>query len=177
VSRNNSLHIHYTFSGTRAASNEGTKMPEQHTILGGKVHVYKRPNSGLCSAQAISPARIAAPAPKRRASPKPRKSPRTGTYSFAENSALERSKAKRPFARSLTSIYASTTSSRWDNATRNTWMASTGGRAFTWFPSSGTWASQRSPRERSRNTEFTDTKKQLLTAESHRDTAPSITKS
>jgi hypothetical protein len=39
------------------------------------------------SAQAISRAKIAAPAPKKRASPRPRKSRRTGTYSFAGNSA------------------------------------------------------------------------------------------
>jgi hypothetical protein len=35
---------------------------------------------------------------------------------------------------------------------------------------SGTWASQRSPLERSRNTEFTDTKKQLINGASHLDT-------
>jgi hypothetical protein len=38
---------------------------EQYTILGGKVHVYKRPNSGSAgNAPAISPERIAAPSTK-----------------------------------------------------------------------------------------------------------------
>jgi hypothetical protein len=56
-------------------------------------------------------------------------------------------------------------------------MASTGDRAFTWSPFSGIWSSQRSPQERSRNMEFTDTKKQLRNPASHRATAPCIRKS
>jgi hypothetical protein len=38
------LIAHFEFSGHFL---EETKMPEQHTILGGKVYVYKRPNSSL----------------------------------------------------------------------------------------------------------------------------------
>ena len=51
-----------------------------------------------------------------------------------------------------------------------------GDQAFTWSPSSGTWASQRSPQERSRDTEFTDTKKQLRNVASRLVIAPCIKK-
>jgi len=53
------------------------------------------------------------------------------------------------------------------NATSDIWMASTGDRAFTGSPSSGTSVSQRSPPERFRNTESTGTKKQPKTGQAN----------
>lgn len=118
----------------------GTKMPEQHTILGGKVHVYKRPNSSLwqCSSYFAG------------------KNRRTSTHEESLSKAKEIAedwylqlrgklrageiKSERPSARFLNIIYASTTSSPRDNATNATWTASTGDRAFTWSHSSGTLA-------------------------------------
>src|SRR5258708_36513852 len=95
--KEHSLHIHYTFSGPRAASNEQRKCQNNTPSLAARFTSTSVQTAASGSAQAISRARIDAPAPKKRASPKPRKSPRTGTYSFVENSALERSKAKSPF--------------------------------------------------------------------------------
>jgi hypothetical protein len=59
-------------------------MPEQHTILGGRVYVYKRPNSSLWQPSSYFAGKIVAPARRNRASPKPRRSPRTGIGSFAQ---------------------------------------------------------------------------------------------
>jgi hypothetical protein len=85
--------------------------------IGEKVYVYKRPNSSLwqCASYFAGKNRRTS-AKEESLSPRPRKSPRTGTYSFGENSAQARSRAKRPFARCLSSIYTSTTSLRRDNA-------------------------------------------------------------
>jgi hypothetical protein len=146
--------------------------------IGEKVYVYKRPNSSLwqCASYFAGKNRRTS-AKEESLSPRPRKSPRTGTYSFGENSAQARSRAKRPFARCLSSIY--TVRHHYAGTTQRSdmWMASIGDRAFTWSPFSGTWASQSSPQERSRNTEFTDTRKQLRNVASHQAAAPSIRKS
>jgi hypothetical protein len=128
-------------------------MPEQHTILGGRVYVYKRPNSSFSgNPQAISRARIVAPAQRTRASPKPRRSPRTGIGSFAGNSAPGRSRTKRRLAKCLNTTSANTTSSRRDNATHDTWTASTGNVADAWYVFSATSAFQRLQRATSRTT-------------------------
>jgi hypothetical protein len=65
-------------------------MPEQNTILGGKVYVHKRPNSSLWQCSTYFAGKNRRIAPRRRAFRKPRKSPRTGIYKFAEKSALEK---------------------------------------------------------------------------------------
>src|ERR1700681_952752 len=63
--------------------------------IGEKVYVYKRPNSGLwqCASYFAGKNRRTS-AKEESLSPRPRKSPRTGTYSFGENSAQARSRAK-----------------------------------------------------------------------------------
>ena len=69
--------------------------------------------------QAISRARIVAPARRKRAPPKARKSPRTGIYSFGENFSLDSSKPKRPFARCLNTFYANAIMTRGERSKQN----------------------------------------------------------
>jgi hypothetical protein len=61
-------------------------MAEQHTILGGKVYIYKQSDSSRWQCSSYSLERIAGPALKKRVSLKPRTSPRTGVYGFEGNS-------------------------------------------------------------------------------------------
>jgi hypothetical protein len=152
-------------------------MPEQHTILGGKVHVYKRPNSTLWQSSSYFAGK------NRRTSTK--EESLSKAKEIAEDWYLQlRGKLRAGEIRSEKTFRE--ISERYLHAydiitqgqrNKRMWTASTGDRAFTWSPSSGTWASQRSPQERSRNTEFRDTKKQLRNAASHQATAPSIRKS
>src|SRR5215469_15420162 len=65
--------------------------------LAAKFTATSVPTAAFGSAPAISPAKIGGPARRKRASLRPRKSPRTGTCSFAESSAMGTSRAKRPF--------------------------------------------------------------------------------
>jgi len=72
-------------------------MPEQHTIVAGKVQIYKRPNNSLWQCSTILPARTGAAEPKKRVSRKPRKSPRTGICSSGKSSAPVKIKTEKTF--------------------------------------------------------------------------------
>jgi hypothetical protein len=151
-------------------------MPEQHNILGGKVYIYQRPNSGLWQCSTYLAGK------NRRISTKEEslaKAKEIAEYWYLKLRGKLRSgeiKSEKSF-REVSAHYLR----EYDimtpgNATSDMWTASTGDRAFTWSISSGTWASRRSPRERSRNIEFIDTRKPWQTAASHQPTAPSIRK-
>ena len=153
-------------------------MPEHHTILGGKVHVYKRPNSSLWQCSSYFAGK------NRRTSTK--EDSLSKAKEIAEDWYLQlrgklrdgEIKSEKTF-REVSEHYLR----EFDIMTQGQRNKRIRGRpalaieAFTWSPSSGTWASQRSPQERSRNTEFRDTKKQLRNAASHQAIAPSIRKS
>jgi hypothetical protein len=158
-------------------------MPEQHTILGGKVHVYKRQLAAFGSAQAISQAKIGGPARRKRASPRPRKSPRTGTYSFAELRAGEIKGEKtfrevsEHYLREYDIITQGQRNKRYGDGQH--WRSKV--HLVPFFGNLGiseitAGEIQEDPR-RSTNTEFIGTKKQLRNAVSHRATAPRIRKS
>jgi hypothetical protein len=147
-------------------------MPEQHTIVGGRVYVYKRPNPRLWQCSSYFAGKNRRTSTKEESLSKAKEIAEDWYLQLRGKLRAVRSRAKRPFARCLSSISTNTTSSRRDNATNDMWTASTGDRGLTWSPSSGTWESQRSLQERFKNTEFKDTKKQLPNAVSHLAAAP-----
>ena len=73
-------------------------MAEQHTILGGKVYVYKRPNSSRWQCSSFFAGKNRRTSTKRkRAFPKPRKSPRTSIYSLGGKLRTGELKAEKTF--------------------------------------------------------------------------------
>jgi len=85
----------------------------------GKFSSTSARTAGFGNAQAISPERTAGPARKKKVSLKRKTLPRTGTYAFGANSALERSKLKGPFAKYLNTSCENTRSSHVENVARN----------------------------------------------------------
>jgi hypothetical protein len=152
-------------------------MEEQHTILGGKVYVYKRPNSSRWQCSNFF-------AGKNR-----RTSTREESLSKAKEVAedwylhlrgelltgeLTAEKTFREVSEQfLRECEMMTLGKRSKQYVKGQYLR----RAFTWCPSSETWTSRRSPREKSWIIEFTDTNKQLRNAASRRHTAPCTTKS
>ena len=151
-------------------------MPEQHTVLGGKVYVYKRPKSSSCQCSTYLAAKNRRISTKEESLAKAKEIAEDWYLKLRGKLRSGEIKSEKSF-REVSAHYLR----EYDimtpgNATSDMWTASTGDRAFTWSISSGTWASRRSPRERSRNIEFIDTRKPWQTAASHQPTAPSIRK-
>jgi len=94
-------------------------MPEQNTIVGGKVRVYKRPKQHLSAVLKLFRARIDAPH-QRREPQSPGNRRELGTYSFVENPRW-RDQRRKSFREVSEQYLANTTSSRRDQtATSNT---------------------------------------------------------
>jgi hypothetical protein len=85
-------------------------MSEHHTILGGQVHVYKRPDSNLWQCSSYFAGKNRRTSTKEESISKAKEIAEDGIYNFAENSAPERSRAKRPLARYPNTFCVSTTS-------------------------------------------------------------------
>ena len=153
-------------------------MTEQHTILGGKVYVYKRPNSSLWQCSSYFAGKNRRTSTKEESLSKAKEIAEDWYLQLRGKLRAGEIKSEKTF-REVSEQYLR----EFDIMTqgqRN--QAIRGGpalavEAFTWCPSSGTWASRRSPLERSRNTDFTDTKKQLRNAASHQAIARCTRKS
>jgi hypothetical protein len=151
-------------------------MPEQHTILGGKVYVYKCPNSTLWQCSSYFAGKNRRTSTKEESLSKAKEIAEDWYLRLRGKLRAGEIKSEKTF-REVSERYLH----EYDiitqgQPTSDMWTASIGDQAFTWSPSWGTWASQRSPQERSRNTEFTDTKKQLRNVASRLVTAPCIKK-
>ena len=135
-------------------------MPEQHTILGGKVHVYKRPNSSLWQCSSYFAGK------KRRTSTK--EESLSKAKEIAEDRYLQlrgkllagEIKSEKTFGEVSEHYLREYDIITQDNATNDTWTASTGDVADACYLFSVTSAFQRLQRAISRTTGFTDTRKQ-----------------
>ncbi len=112
----------------------GTKMTEHHTILGGKVHVYKRPNSSLWQCSSYFAGKNRRTSTKEESLSKAKEIAEDWYLQLRGKLRAERSKPKKPSAKCPSNICANTTSSRRDNAARSTSKASTGGRQVHLVP-------------------------------------------
>src|SRR5882762_4812562 len=149
-------------------------MAEQHTILGGKVHVYKRPNRSLWQCSSYFAGKNRRTSTKEESLSKAKRSPRTGICNYEENSAAEKSKRKKPSAKHRNYSFVNTTSSHRASAAKSTWKANSGARRGTWCRSSVSWACRKLLPARSRTTAFIATKKRWRTAASRRPATPCI---
>jgi hypothetical protein len=101
-------------------------MTEHPTILGGKVHVYKRPNSSLWQCSSYFAGQESSYQHKGRASLQSQGNRRGLVPTAVRKLRAGKSRAKRSSAKCLNTTSASSTSSRRDNATSDMWKASTG---------------------------------------------------
>ena len=85
-------------------------MTEHHTILGGKVHVYKRPNSSLWQCSSFFAGKNRRTSTKEDSLSRAKEIAEDWYLRLAENSATERSRAKRHFAKCLSTTCTSSTS-------------------------------------------------------------------
>jgi hypothetical protein len=85
-------------------------MAEQHTILGGKVYIYKRPTSTFWQCSSYFAGKNRRVSTKEESLAKAKEIAEDWYLQLRENFALESSKPKRPFVRFPRSIYTSTTS-------------------------------------------------------------------
>ena len=85
-------------------------MAEQHTILGGKVHVYKRRNSSLSQCSSYFAGKNRGTSTKEESLSKAKTSPRIGICDCEENSAAEKSKEKKSSAKYRNYSFVNTTS-------------------------------------------------------------------
>jgi hypothetical protein len=81
-------------------------MAEQHTILGGKVYVYKRPNSSRWQCSSFFAGKNRRTSTKEESLAKAKDVAEDWYLQLRENFSLESSKPKRPFARCLNNFYA-----------------------------------------------------------------------
>jgi hypothetical protein len=93
-------------------------MTEHHTILGGKVHVYKRPNSSLWQCSSYFAGKNRRTSTKEDSLSRAKEIAEDWYLQLRGKLRAERSRAKKPFAKCLSTTCASTTSSRRDNATK-----------------------------------------------------------
>ena len=153
------------------------KIAEQHTILGGKVYVYKRQDSRFWQCSSFFAGKNRRVSTKEESLAKAKDVAEDwylrlrGKFSTGE---IKAEKTFREVSEHFLREYEIITR---ENAASNTWMASTYGRRFTWCLFSETWASRRSPQERSWNIAFTDTNKRLRNTASRRHVALCTTKS
>ena len=150
-------------------------MPEQHTPLGGKVYVYKRPKSSLWQCSTYLAGKNRRVSTKGESLAKAKEIAEGWYLKLRRKLRSEEIKAEKSFHEVSAHYLHQYDIMTQSNATSAMWTASAGDRAFHLVPFFGNpGASPRSPQERSRNIEFTDPRKQSPTAASHRATAPSI---
>ena len=134
-------------------------MAEQHTILGGKVYVYKRPDSSRWQCSSFFAGKNRRTSTKEEGLSKAKEVAEDWYLQLRGKLLTGELKAEKTF-REVSEQFLR----ECDIMTKGS-------------PSSETWTSRRSPREKSWIIEFTDTNKRLRNAASRRHTAPCTTKS
>jgi|ERR1017187_2237558 hypothetical protein len=135
-------------------------MPEQHTILGGKVHVYKRPNSSLWQCSSYFAGKNRRTSTKEESLSKAKEIAEDRYLQLRGKLLAGEIKSEKTFGEVSEHYLREYDIITQDNATNDTWTASTGDVADACYLFSVTSAFQRLQRAISRTTGFTDTRKQ-----------------
>ena len=147
-----------------------------HTILGGKVHVYRRPKSSRWQCSTYLAGKNRRRTTKEDSLSKAKEIAEDWYLQLRASSAAAKSRPKKPFPTRPNSSCGSTRSSPRANVTKVR-QSSTRARGCIWCRSSATWAFRKSPPVRSRNTAFTGSRRPWRNTASRRAGAPSIRKS
>jgi hypothetical protein len=147
-------------------------MAEQHTILGGKVYVYKRPNSSRWQCSSFFASKNRRTSTKEESVAKAKDVAEDWYLQLRGKLLTGELKAEMTFREVSEQFLRECEIMTRGERSKQYVKASICGRAFTWCPSSETWTSRRSPREKSSNIEFTDINKQSRNTASRRHTAP-----
>ena len=152
-------------------------MPEQHTILGGKVYVYKRPNSSLWQCSSYFAGKNRRTSTKEESLSKAKEVAEDWYLQLRGKLRAGEIKSEKTFRevseQFLRECEIMTRGERSEEYVKGHLRS----RRSRSCPSSETWTSRRSLREKSWIIEFTDTNRQLRNAASRRHTAPCTTKS
>ena len=152
-------------------------MAEQYTILGGKVHVYKRPNSGRWQCSSYFAGKNRRTSTKEDSLSKAKEIAEDWYLQLRgklRNGEIKTEKTFREAVRTISTEYDIITQGQRSKiyVEGQHWRL----RASTWCRSSAPWAFRKSPPARSRNTAFTATRKPWRSAASPRPATPCIRK-